>query len=193
MNQRAQEQQSAPGGRPSASLLKSARRFDQVYGRPARLVRFHDRLTGKKRSWGFVYETLLSRLASEVICLYEERPKLKRCVLCGAVYISNVKRANCTWTLWDAATGTEVQQCAPAEVFAAFARRESSLTHQRTRKRLNERVRRERLRAHGDDTNPRVKAALEARDGYINRSRRQPGSPQQIEPTSVELIQTSSG
>src|SRR4029078_9248154 len=81
----------APGHKPSPELQPGARRFGQIYGRGLDLISARNRLTGK-RVWGPTYNTLLERVAGELMFLYEyEKPTLKRCVLCGAVFVSGDK------------------------------------------------------------------------------------------------------
>jgi hypothetical protein len=178
----------APGHKPSLALAPPARRFTREYGRFSALVSTRARSTGKP-GWGFVFETLRERIAGEIAFLYlYERPTLKRCVLCQAVFVSRDKRANCHWTLWDSNTEAELQRCSPIASFEDWERRETTLAHQRNRKRLNERVRQELLRADGDEGAPRVVRAAEARDEYMKIHGRPRGRPQRVSTPTVDVV-----
>jgi hypothetical protein len=181
----------APGRRPSEALRPLVRRILDVYPVRFRPRQFHDRTTGWKQTWGLGYERLLERVASELQWLYADRPKLRRCVLCDAVFVTTTKRANCTWTLWNAHTNEEIQRCAPPETFTAFAQRGSELEHQRTRKRLNETLRRARLAAGGDEDHPLVKEARATRDNYMDKHRRPRGPASRIESGWPNLVRAS--
>jgi len=176
------------GGRPSAALLPLVREFENYYGRGAHLVPTIDRLTRSKRSWGLQCETLLQRLAAELLFLYTERPAVKRCVLCDAIFITREKRANCFWTLWDGATDRELQRCAPPEVFDNSGRDETALAHRRTRKLLTERIRQEKKRAGGNDNHPRVIKAREARDDYMEANGRRRGRAQRVTAPRIQVV-----
>jgi hypothetical protein len=178
----------APGHKPSPELVPLARRFAEVYGRPLKLVSARNRRNGKT-VWGPVYDRLLERIASELMFLYEyERPTLKRCVLCGAVFVSREGRANCSWTLWDGTTHDELLGCSPPEVFENWSRQEATLEHRRTRKRLTERIRQERRRANGNEQDARVIRARKDRDEYMKANRRRRGRAQPISPAAVDVV-----
>jgi hypothetical protein len=178
----------APGGRPSDSLQRAAERLLDIYSVRFRPRRFHDRLTGEKQTWGLDYERMLERIALELRWLYADRPKLRRCVLCDAIFVTTTTRANCSWTLWNAVTGEEIQRCAPADVFASFDRRTLELKHQRNRKRLNETLRRARQAAGGDENDPRVRRALKSRDDYMREHGRRRGPASRVERDDRELV-----
>jgi hypothetical protein len=181
-------EQAAPGQKPSLDLAPLARRFTQVYGRFSAPVSVRDRRTGKP-GWGFAFDSLLERIAGEIAFLYlYERPTLKRCVLCGAVFVSRDKRANCHWSLWDATTEAELRRCTPPATFEDWERRETTVAHRRERKRLTERLRQERLRAGGNDEDKRVVRAREARDEYMRLHARPRGRPQRVDAPSMDII-----
>jgi len=183
----------APGHKPSPRLQPLARRFGEVYGRSMNLIRARMRRTGKL-VWGPTYNTLLERIAGELLFLYEyERPTLKRCVLCDAVFVSRHRRANCSWTLWNATTGAELQRCSPPDVFDEWLHDEAALVHRRMRKLLTERIRLERQRARGDEHAPRVKRAREARDEYMKANRRRRGPAQPVEPPGIGVVTEEDG
>jgi hypothetical protein len=177
----------APGGRPSESLRDAVRRFLDFCPVRFQPRRFHNRLTGAKQTWGLDYERLCERIALELQWLYADRPRLRRCVLCDAVFVTTMKRANCSWTLWNAETGEEIQRCAPPEAFESFAQRASDLEHQRTRKRLNAALHRARQAAGGDENDPRVRRARGARDAYIDKHGRRRGPTSRIATESTGL------
>jgi hypothetical protein len=175
------------GGKPSDALLPLVRRFENEFGRGARLIPTIDRQTKSKRSWGLECETLLQRLAAELLFLYTERPAIKRCVLCDARFITREKRANCSWTLWDAKTDSELQRCSRAEVFDTWAHDETALTHHRRRKLLTERIRQERQKAGGNEKDPRVIKARKARDDYMDAHGRRRGRAQPVIPPALAV------
>ena len=178
----------APGGRPSESLRPAVRRFLDVYPVRFRPRRYRDRATGWKETWGTGYERLLERVALELQWLYADRPRLRRCVLCGAIYVTNEKRANCYWTLWNVQTGEEVQRCSPPADFASFTQQESELAHRRARKKLNEAHRRALLAAGGDKNNRRVKAAQRERDAYMRNNGRRRGPTPKLDTSSPGIV-----
>jgi hypothetical protein len=178
----------ARGHKPSQDLALLAGRFTQVYGRFSAPGRTHNRRTGKP-GWAFAFDTLLARIAGEIAFLYlYERPTLKRCVLCGAVFVDRDKRANCHWSLWDSRTETELQQCSPATSFEGWEHREVTLAHRRERKRLNEQLRQELRRAECDEQDPRVIRARKARDEYMQAHGRTRGRPQRVASPAIEVV-----
>jgi len=182
----ASDLETAPG-RPSPELLRLAQRFDAVYGQPARLQHFSGKAGPHKGSWGLRYESLHQRIASELLFLYHERPRLRRCVLCDAIFVARTNRANCTWTLWDGYTEEAIQRCSPPEAFEQYQNAEGERAHRRKRNALNEAVRRERKRAGGNEADPRFKRVLKAGEDYIREHGRRRGPTGHVDAPTIEL------
>ena len=70
--------------------------------------------------WAYQTTTLIERLALEVWDLYVRRPRLGRCVFCGAVYVRRRNEANCRWALWDAESHMALEECATSEMLAEW-------------------------------------------------------------------------
>jgi hypothetical protein len=116
--------------------------------------------------WALRCENLVERAAVEVFDLFQLRPTLRQCSICGRVFVPSGIETNCRWHLWRLpAKGGDppIEYCDNAQA-AAFEQAEAA-EHRREWSRINMRVRRAREsfeRAVARD-GPRSKKAAAAR------------------------------
>ncbi len=135
--------------------------------------------------WGLASRDLVARASLEVFDLYAHRPPLRRCVLCGRVFIPRGNEINCRWHFWawpNAIGDRPVELCNEAHrLVLEKAERDA---HRREYVRLHTRLRRARQRHERtiEDSGPRSKAAQQTREAlraaeaeYVSLERRARG------------------
>jgi hypothetical protein len=180
------EAQAQRGGQPSAALVGSARRYLDVYGPGYTLVRLYD-AKQKRAAWALDPGTITAWVATELAALYLTRPKLRRCVLCDAVFVARPGVWICNGNLWQ--NGTDLlARCADDARIAEYNATHTSREHDRQRRRLNEALRRAIQNAGGDLEHELVVGARRRRDTYMEKHGRRRGPAPRVAPPQLDLI-----
>jgi hypothetical protein len=184
-------------GHPPADeqlLEQSLAQLEYCYGRGLALERFEFVARGSSKAvWGFRFRDLAERAAVELFELYAIRPSLRRCELCGRVFVPAKERdAYCRFNLWEIPERVDrarsrawrkcIAFCVPDVEVEEHNRRVRENQHTNRRKNLAQSWRRRRQR-YGD-ADPRTEEALAAYRRYMAENRRTPG-PRRAPPSAT--------
>jgi hypothetical protein len=177
---------------PDAAMLSGARRYLGLWAPPLDVIPLRRPSRPDEQLWGLTYSDLVQRVAVELFELATLRPRLQRCVFCNAVFVPQAHETNCRWNLWVSETGELLSPCNP-ERFREWEQSAAADAHRRTRKKLDQRIRRALLEANGNFQDAVVERWIREKQRYMDEHARRPGPRPKIESKHDDVVNEESG
>jgi hypothetical protein len=148
--------------------LEAALRLLRIYEPKYVLASLHH-ADSNKRFLGLTLDNLAQRVAVELVHLFDNQPRLRRCLLCNRIFVPrSTTDSRCQANLWTHPTLPPIEFCIPPQAVEAHNDAVEAGQHKRERKRRHQKMRRD-IERFGKGT-PRANQARAEYDAWIHRN-----------------------